>query len=124
MPRALGQLTERRDFLRLAAGRQKAAFGGLVLQAQASPDPALAGRHAEGRRIGYTASKKVGGAVVRNRAKRRLRAAAAEILASHGAADHDYVLIARQDTPKRPYRLILEDLERALRRVGLWREVT
>ena len=49
-------------------------------------------------RVGYTASKKVGNAVVRNRAKRRMRAAAMETLAQYGTASADYVLIGRAKT--------------------------
>jgi ribonuclease P protein component len=46
-------------------------------------------------RIGFTASRKIGGAVARNRAKRRLRAAAAAVMPGRVAAGHDYVLVAR-----------------------------
>jgi ribonuclease P protein component len=60
----------------------------------------------------------VGNAVVRNRAKRRLRAAAAQILARDGRRLTDYVLIARQLTALRPFTELLNDLEMALRQVG------
>ncbi len=68
-------------------------------------------------RVGFTASRKVGNAVVRNRAKRRLRAAAAEILARDGRCGTDYVLIARAGTGERRYAELLDDLASALRQV-------
>lgn len=69
-------------------------------------------------RVGFTATRKLGGAVVRNRAKRRLRAAAARVLAERGRPGTDYVLIARAGTVGRPYPALLADLETALRRLG------
>ena len=69
-------------------------------------------------RVGFTASRKVGNAVVRNRAKRRLRAAAAEILARDGRCGTDYVLIARAGTGERRYAELLDDLASALRQVA------
>jgi len=68
-------------------------------------------------RVGFTASRKVGNAVVRNRAKRRLRAAAAEILARDGRLGTDYVLIARSGTGERRYVDLLGDLVSALGQV-------
>jgi len=61
-----------------------------------------------------TASRKVGGAVLRNRAKRRLRAAAAAILPLSGRAGHDYVLIARIATLSRPFAGLIGDLSNAV----------
>ena len=69
-------------------------------------------------RVGFTASRKVGNAVVRNRAKRRLRAAAAEILARDGRPGTDYVLIARAGTGERRYADLVGDLAAALRQVA------
>lgn len=73
-------------------------------------------------RVGFTASRKVGNAVVRNRAKRRLRAAAARVLAVEGRPGTDYVLIARGATAKRPFSALIEDLEGALGRIELGAE--
>ena len=90
---------------------------GLILQA--APRPAEGA--AEGRvRVGFTASRKVGNAVIRNRAKRRLRAAAAAVLSQSGTPGTDYVLIARAETGDRPYRDLVGDLEAALRQVNRW----
>lgn len=69
-------------------------------------------------RVGYTCSKKVGNAVLRNRAKRRLRAAAAEVLSSDGQDGWDYVLIGKAGaTVERPFQALIGDLETALARV-------
>jgi ribonuclease P protein component len=114
MTLCLARLKTRADFLRVAATGARAARPGLVLQA--APQP-LAGK-GNVPRIGFTASRRVGNAVARNRAKRRLRAAAAAVLADRGNADTDYVLIARADTGGRPYAQLLTDLEEALRQVG------
>jgi ribonuclease P protein component len=67
--------------------------------------------------VGFTASRKIGNAVTRNRAKRRLRSAAASILLGKGKPGTDYVLIARTSTVDRPYDALVADLEAALRRV-------
>lgn len=70
-------------------------------------------------RVGYTASKKVGNAVLRNRAKRRLRAVVRDVLATRDGGGSDYVLIARADkTIARPYADLCGDLEYALRKLG------
>ena len=122
MPRFLGRLFDRSDFQRLTGSRQKFAVPGLVLQVLPNATPALAGAHAEGRRVGFTASKKVGNAVQRNRAK-RLRAAARDVMASHSAVGHDYVLVARNDTASCSYSSLLANLEAALKRLKVWREI-
>jgi len=85
-----------------------------VLQAAASPPENIG---VEAVRVGFTASRKVGNAVLRNRAKRRLRAAAAAVLARDGRKGTDYVLIARGATGERPYAELVHDLEGALRQV-------
>ena len=113
---AVGRLKRRADFLRVAAARRKFVTPGLILQAATMVPPGAA----PGVRIGFTVSKKVGGAVVRNRARRRLKAAATQVMA-RAASGHDYVLIGRPATPARNFALLLGDLETALRRLSLWR---
>ena len=103
-------LKKRRDFLAAARGR-RSAMPGLVLQAYRRP-----GSHPD-LRAGFTVTKKVGTAVVRNRVKRRLRAVAREVLPVHGKTGYDYVLIGRRASLSREYPALCEDLRRALSRV-------
>jgi ribonuclease P protein component len=114
MPERLEKLKLRADFLRVAAARRGAAATGVVLQAAARPNHGKAGPRV---RVGFTASRKVGNAVTRNRAKRRLRAAASIVLSRRGRPQTDYVLIARAGTPTRPFSDLIGDLESALRRI-------
>jgi ribonuclease P protein component len=119
MTAPVGRLTRRPEFLRVAERGRRAALPGMVVQAWRRVGEAD-GTDA-GIRLGLTASRKVGGAVVRNRARRRLRAVARQVLARHGAAGHDYVLVARRETVTRPWPYLVEDLQTALRRLGHWR---
>ncbi len=65
-------------------------------------------------RIGFTVTKKIGGAVVRNRMKRRFRALAREILPQAGIAGGDHVLIGRAGGIERPYDALRSELAKAL----------
>jgi ribonuclease P protein component len=108
---ALETIKKRRDFLAAARAR-KASARAFMLQArdrrEQVPGPA---------RIGYTASKKVGGAVLRNRAKRRLRALARAGLTQAARPGWDYVLIAKAgETVSRPFDAMRLDLAEALAR--------
>lgn len=109
---SITRLKKRRDFLRAAKGRYKARKGVVVQICSTPEDQCMDG--VLGLRIGFTASKKVGGAVVRNRCKRRLREAARLLLPLHGRAHHDYVFIARAATAERDWRLLLDDVKSAL----------
>jgi len=113
----LARLKTRGEFLRVAAGRMRAVRPGFILQAAPRP-AATTGETAAALRVGFTASRRVGNAVARNRAKRRLRAAADTVLARQGKPGTDYVLIARPETGARPYAQLLVDLEGALRQIG------
>jgi ribonuclease P protein component len=114
MANGLVRLKTRADFLRVAAARHRVVRSGFLLQAAPSPGGGTDGAAV---RVGFTASRKVGNAVVRNRAKRRLRAVAAQVLARDGRKGTDYVLIARAGTGERPYAELVGDLEAALRRI-------
>lgn len=131
MPAILARLKKRADFLRVAGQRKKWATPGLVLQAAPVPmGPADATSEADANsagfsccrdgviRVGFTTSKKVGNAVARNRARRRLRAAVDEVFPTLARPGLDYVVIGRQETVDRPYSLLLQDLRTALKRVG------
>lgn len=113
------RLKTRRQFLRVAAGKRKWAAPGIVLQV--APQPSDDRAVSEGPRYGLTVSKRVGNAVVRNRARRRLRAAAEEVLPRCAVATHDYVLIGRQGTPSRDFGELKNDLETGLRKLGAFR---
>lgn len=103
-------LKDRSDFLKAARAAWKSAPAMVVQARLRQPDEA-----GQGIRVGFTCSKKVGNAVARNRAKRRLRAAARDVLLQHGRPGWDYVLIGRKDsTAKRPYHALVADLRSAL----------
>ena len=134
-PGALPHLKRRAEFLRVAGVGRKWVAPGLILQvlrrepvsvvpsADAARLPRTAGEEiGDCVRVGFTASRKVGIAVARNRARRRLRAVVAEIMPEHAAAGHDYVLVARAATLKRPYAALAEDLRTGLRRLGVFCE--
>jgi ribonuclease P protein component len=114
MTTGLVRLKTRADFLRVAAVRRRAARPGFILQAALRPIEAVCGPAV---RVGFTASRKVGNAVIRNRAKRRLRAAAAEVLPRQGRLGTDYVIVARAATGQRAYKDLVTDLETALRQL-------
>ena len=105
------RLTSRPQFLAAAKGVSQAR-GAVVVQRLDRQDGDATIR------IGFTATRKVGGAVVRNRCKRRLRQAARAMVSQYGAAGSDYVFIARQGTADRPWDRLLDDVKSALTRLA------
>jgi ribonuclease P protein component len=105
------RLKQRREFQRVAGKGVRAARPGLVLQALPAPGQEL--------RVGFTATKKLGNAVARNRAKRRLREAARLMLGQGQAEGFDLVLICREATGDRDWRTLLGDLRGALKQAGV-----
>jgi ribonuclease P protein component len=105
------RLKHRPDFLACARGFRRVTPG-VSLEAAATPAKYAKTGVA---RVGFTATKKIGGAVERNRAKRRLRAAAAALLPLYGVEGNDYVLVARAGTLTRPFAELLEDLALSLK---------
>jgi ribonuclease P protein component len=107
-----GRLTRRAEFLRVAAKGRKAPMPGLVLQALKRQDDAPA-------RLGFTVTKKVGNAVIRNRTRRRLKEAARLLLREQPVAGADLVLIGRDATRGRDFAALQQDLRRALAKTGV-----
>lgn len=104
-------MTRRPQFLAAAKGAYR-AHGAVVVQVRHRDDGD------ETVHIGFTATKKIGGAVVRNRAKRRLREAARSLLPSFGRPGCDYVFVARDGTPGRDWGRLLDDVKSALIRLA------
>ena len=113
------RLKRRRDFVSITRRGQKWATPGLVLQSHRRKDAETTSR--DGIRVGFTVTKKVGNAVIRNRARRRLKAVAGDVIATHGQDLFDYVLIGRASTLKRPYALLVSDLKTAMQRLNAYR---
>ena len=118
MAQTLQRLRRRREFLNVADNGRKFAAPGLVLQALDRTGDAAGQPNDESVRVGFTVTRKVGNAVIRNRVRRRLRAAAAEIVPTHARQGFDLVLIGRAGTRNRRYEDLTADLTEALRRVG------
>jgi ribonuclease P protein component len=117
------RLKRRPEFLRVAATRKKWAAPGLILQVRAHPADGEPARADDFLRVGFTASKKVGNSVQRNRVKRRLRALSSEILPVHAKPGFDLVLIGRRETINRPWLKLVDDLLKALDKMGIAQEL-
>jgi len=106
-PGVRARLRRRAEFVRAASGR-KVRTAGLTLQM-------IPSRPERPPRFGLTVTKKTGGAVVRNRIRRRLRAALASATALAARPGHDYVIIARTELLTMPYAVLVETLGGAFR---------
>lgn len=112
-PVPISRLVKRSEFVRVASVGQKIVTHSVVLQGATQPDGCLSGA-----RYGITATKTLGNAVIRNRAKRRMRAAVREILPEHGLICMDYVLIGRKLCVQTPYESLCRDLIYAIKKVN------
>lgn len=110
-------LKKRASFLAAARAR-RVPTAGFLLQARERPLQEAPVAGTAGIRVGFTCSKKLGNAVTRNRAKRRLRALARELLPELGRPGWDYVLIGKPGaTVARPFELLKSDLRAAMGRI-------
>jgi ribonuclease P protein component len=107
-----GRLKRRPEFLYVAAKGRKIPTKGVVVQALARPDQSKV-------RLGFTVTKKVGNAVVRNRTKRRLREAARLYLQANQVAPADLVLVGRDGTRGRRFDRLIADIGQAVEKAGL-----
>jgi len=108
-PPTLQRLTKRAQFLFVRQGA-RAARPSVLIEARRRAEDGPIG-------VGFTASKKVGSAVIRNRARRRLREAVRQLMPELGITGVDYVLVARQHTPDAPWPALLDDVGNALIRL-------
>ncbi|WP_300544756.1 ribonuclease P protein component [Maricaulis sp.] len=109
-PLAVKRLKKRREFLFVAKGK-KAVRSSVVIQARRRDGSSRLEPHIG---IGFTATRKVGGAVVRNRCKRRLRETARLLVPLHGQSGFDYVFIARAATAEKEWSRLMGDVKSAL----------
>lgn len=111
------RLKRRKEFLDVAASKINIAKPGLVLQARKLPS------EIDKIRVGFTASRKVGNAVARNRARRRLKAVVKSALEPFAMSGYAYVIIARHATLNRPFDKLLRDMSSALIALKLKRPI-
>ncbi len=116
----LATLKKRADYLRVRGGARWSCAS-FVLEGRPRSQEFEGGQVGsqvhEGPRFGFTVTKKLGGAIVRNRIRRRLKAAVAELAPEHARSGFDYVLVARQPAFDRPFAALKKELEDALHRV-------
>lgn len=106
------KIKKRSDFLRIQSKGRKWVSHGLIIQTMPNEDGI--------KRIGYTVTKRTDkSAVKRNRIKRRLRAAAADILPEHAKNGQDYILVGRPQTLTRPYETLKNDIKWCLGKMDL-----
>ena len=125
----IARLKRRSEFLRIARAQRKFVTPGLILQIrphspQDKPDRVNPGQSTASLelRVGFTVSRKVGAAVQRNRAKRRLRAIIEDLFPVYAIPGYDYVVIGRRGTLTRPFKALENDLRKALKQLGVCQE--
>jgi ribonuclease P protein component len=113
-PLKIERLRKRPEFLACAKA-PSCARGAVLIQAlPRDGEPVV--------RAGFTATRRIGGAVERNRAKRRLREAARLLLPAHASPGFDYVFVARGGVTTRPWPRLLDDVKSALIRLAADRD--
>ncbi len=105
-------LAKRKDFLRVAAVNKKWVSDSMIVQVAKREE-----QDTPGIGVGYTASKRVGNAVQRSRAKRRLREVVRQILWDKGEQGHDYVVIARTAILEMSFDQLIRDFSWCLKRL-------
>lgn len=104
-------LKKRADFLLAAGSGFKFVQPSIIIQSRKREDTTDI-------RVGFTASKKLGNAVTRNHAKRRMRAAAAKLLPKLGLAGCDYVFIGREKILREDFANLLDEISHSLKRLA------
>ena len=112
-------LKKRSDYLKTSSARLKSVTPGLILQGRNHTPNEIRSNNLSDLRIGFTVSKKVGNAVSRNRVKRRLKAAAQNIMLAKSPKYLDLVVIGRQTALKRAFSSLLSDMEKALTQIQI-----
>jgi len=112
-------IKRRADFVSASKSGFKFVKPSLVVQSRLrKEDENIQGVERSCVRIGFTATKTLGNAVIRNRTKRRMRAAAAKLVPQWGMSQCDYVFIGRSQAFKGPYDDLIRDMKHALKRLA------
>lgn len=104
------RLKKRKQFVHIAQKGRKIVSSGLILQFIQNKTP-------DALNVGFTVTKKVGNAVVRNRVRRRLREVVRLGISDFNKTGYDFVLIGRQSTINRPFDKLRQDFATALEQV-------
>jgi ribonuclease P protein component len=108
----VGRLTKRAEFQRVSRGRRSQTETFTLQSRRRDEADGEAGR---GARVGLTVTKSIGGAVERNRVRRRLKEALRAAAPLEAESDHDYVLVARREALGRRFAALVDDVRHAFR---------